>query len=219
MGMSQGIIAAFSEEQTERLTGVTKRQLRYWDSTSFYTPSYAEENRRVAFSRVYSFKDLVALRVLNTLRNQHKVSLQSLREVRDKLNFLESDPDKWTGIRLYVLNKRVVWHEPETDLPQEVLSGQYVAKVLVLDEVVADTRNKIEELKAPRKREQFGSIEKSRYVVHNVPVIAGTRIPVNAIKRFSDAGYTVEQILKEYPDLTEQDISAALKYREPSSAA
>ena len=52
-------IAAFSEEHATRLTGVTKSQLRYWDRTNFFVPSYAEENRRVVFSRVYSFKDIL----------------------------------------------------------------------------------------------------------------------------------------------------------------
>lgn len=218
MNAFSNVVAAFSEDQTEGLTGVTKSQLRYWDRTDFYRPSYAEENRRLAFSRVYSFKDIVALRVLNVLRNQYRISLQHLRDVSGRLGHLDADPDQWTKARLYPLNGRVVWHEEGSALPQEVASGQYVASV-VLDDVVQDTKRAVAYIQKPRDESKIDSIERSRYVAHNVPVVAGTRIPVRAIKNFDEAGCSTAQIIKEYPDLTEQDIAAALSYRESSSAA
>ena len=201
--MSHSVIAAFSEDQTERLTGVTKAQLRYWDKTDFYKPSYAEDNRRIAFSRIYSFKDIVALRVLSALRNQYSVSLQHLRDVSARLSQLDSDPDRWAEARLYVHKKRVVWNEPDTDLPQEIVSGQYMVPIQ-LQAVVTDTRDRVKRLISPRDRIKIGAIEQSRYVAHNAHVIAGTRIPVNAIKRFAEAGYAIDQILQEYPDITKK---------------
>ncbi len=44
------------------------------------------------------------------------------------------------------------------------------------------------------------------------PVIRGTRIPVDAIIRRLAEGMSVEEILREYPNLTEEDIKAALEY-------
>lgn len=210
------IISAFSEEQTERLTGVSKTQLRYWDRTDFYHPSYAEENRRLPFSRIYSFKDIVALRVLNVLRNQYNVSLQHLREVSVRLSHLEDD--RWTGIKLWVLDRRVVWQEPDTELPQEIVSQQYVVTTLELQRVVADTKRDIQTLNG-RSRSKVGKLEKSRYVNQNATVVAGTRISVDAICRFSEAGYSVEQIMEEFPGLTEKDIAAALEHKKDRSAA
>ncbi|MHB1951509.1 MAG: DUF433 domain-containing protein [Acidiferrobacteraceae bacterium] len=210
MAAQENIIAAFSEEHAERLTGITRGQLRYWDRTGFYRPSYAEDNRRVAFSRVYSFKDIVALRVLHVLRNQYNVALQHLRVVSSKLSHLEEA--RWTGTRLWVLNKRVIWQEPATNKPQEVVSQQYVLPTLVLDVVISDTRRDVRELNV-RPESKQGQVEQSRFVNHNAAVIAGTRIPVDAIKRFADAGYTTSQIIEEYPDLTEKDVEAALAYK------
>lgn len=211
MAASSSVVAAFSEIQTARLTGITQRQLRYWDNTGFYSPSYAEENRRVAFSRIYAFKDIVALRVLSALRNQHHVSLQHLREVSDRLSHLPSDPDRWASVRLYVHMKRVIWKEPQTLLPQDVASGQFMVFIR-LEEYVADTRERVRNLIAPRDKSKVGSVERSRYVAHNAHVIAGTRIPVNAIKRFAESGYTVDQILHEYPDITREDVQAAVSF-------
>ncbi len=69
MPVVSDIIQAFSEEHVERLTGLTKRQLRHWDRTGFFVPAFAVEDRRETLSRVYSFKDLVALRVLSVLHS------------------------------------------------------------------------------------------------------------------------------------------------------
>ena len=44
------------------------------------------------------------------------------------------------------------------------------------------------------------------------PIIKGTRIPVDAIlKRLAD-GMSIRDILEEYPNITEEDIRAALTY-------
>jgi uncharacterized protein (DUF433 family) len=213
------VIAAFSEEQAARLSGVSKFQLRYWDRTNFYVPSYAEENRRMSFSRVYSFKDIVALRVLHVLKNQSGVSLQQLREVGEELAVFGPDPDRWVALDLYVLNKRVIWHEPGTDLPQEIESKQYVVPTLSLIKVIADTKRDIEKSHIPRGKSAIGHITQKQYINHNQPVVSGTRIPVVAIKRFAEAGYSVDQIIKEYPDLKPEDVKAALRYKGKKAAA
>lgn len=210
------VVAAFGEEHVERLTGVSRSQLRYWDSIHFYTPSYAEQDRHLPFSRVYSFKDIVALRVLNMLRNLYHVSLQHLRSVSKKLTHSMRDDEKWTGIRLYVANKKVVWQQPGEATPREVLSGQHTPEIVLL--VVANELRRDVELLNKREPKQEGVVVRSRFVNHNAPVLSGTRIPVNAIKRFAAAGYKVAQILREYPDLTEKDVQAALAY-EPRAAA
>lgn len=214
MSDSEMIVSAFGEEHASQLTGITVRQLRYWDRTGFFTPSYAEENRRLPFSRVYSFRDIVALRVLNVLRNQYNVSLHHLRDVSRKLSGFSKE--KWTATKLYVLNRRIVWVEPGTKLPQEVASGQYVVPV-VLGSVLADTEHDVVKLNV-RDDKQIGAIERSRFISRNAPVLAGTRIPVIAIKRFAESGYSVSQILEEYPDLTEKDVHAAVAYDDALAA-
>lgn len=210
MGADNVIVAAFSEEQAERLTGVRKGQLRYWDKTGFFSPSYGEGALQDGFGRVYSFKDIVSLRVLGILRNQYDVSVQHLRRTKDELS--RPDRETWTGVKLYVHNKRVIWSEPDTDQPQEVATRQYLLATIDLAEVVGKTKGDIRSL-GTRRAEQHGQIEARKQVVQSAAVIAGTRIPVRAIKNFHDAGYTAEQILIEYPDLTVADVEAALAYK------
>ena len=44
------------------------------------------------------------------------------------------------------------------------------------------------------------------------PVIRGTRIMVKNILGMVAGGYTMERILQSYPELTKEDVSAALEY-------
>ncbi len=208
------VIQAFSEEHVERLTGLTANQLRHWDRTGFFTPSFADENRKAAFSRIYSFRDVASLRVLSILRKKD-VSLQHLRKVSEKLSHLGDD--RWIKTTLYVLKKRVVFIEPETEKPREIVSGQYTFEIRLMD-VSADVQKDIDALRR-RDDSKIGKIERNRWVAHNAFVIAGTRIPVSAIKNFHDAGYTVAQILKEYPDITDSDVEAAISHAEKEVAA
>ena len=209
------ILRAFSEDTVKRLTGLTTSQLRYWDRTGFFAPEFADDNRRLAYSRLYSFRDIVALRTLSVLRNQFSVPLQHLRKVAQKLSHLGYD--LWTNTTLYVLNKKVIFHEPGTDLPQEVVSGQYVIGLL-LKTIISDTTKDVEKMHR-RDPAKIGQIERSRYINRNAWVVGGTRIPIAAIRHFKDAGYTDEQVIAEYPDLTLKDIQAALHHEEKETAA
>lgn len=208
MGSPQ-IVAAFGEDQAQRLSGVSASQLRYWDRIDFFRPTFAESSYRGGFGRVYAFRDIVALRVLNTLRNKLNVSLQHLRQVKDRLQ--STQHELWTGVRLFVLNQRVVWVEPENELPQEVVSGQYVMETIDLAAEVEATKADIRKLNI-RDPSSVGKVERRKLVNQKHAVVAGTRVTVQAIKRFAKAGYDVNAILREYPDLTERDVKAALEY-------
>ena len=53
-------------------------------------------------------------------------------------------------------------------------------------------------------------IESNPSIMMGKPVIAGTRIPVELILEKFAAGETIEQLLEEYPRLTEEGVRAAL---------
>jgi hypothetical protein len=100
-------------------------QLRYWDRTEFFRPEFAYEERRAAFGRVYSYLDLVSLKVIGRLRDE--TSLQQLRKVKVKL--AEIGPDLWRGTELWAQDGRVAYVHPETGEPKEVVSGQRLLKL------------------------------------------------------------------------------------------
>jgi uncharacterized protein (DUF433 family) len=205
---------AFTEEQTARLTGLTVHQLRHWARSSFFAPEFADDSTS-AFSRVYSFSDLVSLQVLKVLRIDMGCSLQHLREVKAKLSHLGDE--MWSRTTLYVLNRQVVFRDDKLDELREPVSGQIVME-LPLKVVKTRMRQAVDDLNR-RDSDDFGHIERKRNVSHNAAVIAGTRIPVASVRRLAEDGYNVDQILAEYPSLTEADIKAALDFDPEKHAA
>ena len=208
------VIAAFSEEQVTRLTGLTKGRLRYWDKTGFFKPSFIEEDARLPYSKFYSFKDVVALRTLELLRVQNSVPLQHLRKVAEKLSHLKDS--LWARTDLYVVNRKVAVVNPETGDAGEVVSGQYLIPI-ELKKVVRDTGRAIDAMQK-RGSDEIGRISHRRSICRNTSVIAGTRIPVRAVQRLHEDGYDVDQIIAEYPDLTPADVQAAIGHRVSNAA-
>lgn len=195
------IIRGFSLEVVANLTGLSVGQLRYWDRSGFFTPSLAQENRRVANSRIYTFRDLLALQVLKTLRSDLGVSLQHLRAVKDRLCLMQDN--EWSKRRLYVLNRRVVFDDDD-GARREVVGGQYVLDI-PLAVVRQNMQNAIDQM-SRRNQDQIGHTEHNRGVAHNREVFSGTRIPVDAVRAFIEEGYTDDQIHDQYPVLTTNDI-------------
>ena len=208
------VVAAFSEEQVERVTGLSKRRLRYWAKTGFFSPSFVEDNPRLPNSRFYSFKDMVALRTLERLRVRNDVPLQHLRKVAEKLSHLKDD--LWTATTLYVFDRRVILANPETGRPEEVVSDQLLFKFPLRD-IIDETRKNILELRR-RSPEAIGKLRKHRSIVRNSWSVSGTRIAVGSIRRLHEDGYSADQIIAEYPDLTPEDIDAALNHDEAQAA-
>lgn len=202
---SGNVIGAFSEENAERLTGVKKGQLRSWARSGLLRPSFAIAESRSPFSRIYSFHDLAALRVLHQLRNVNNVQPRELRAVAEALNHLGEA--KWTQTTLYVAKGKVVFSEPGTGNLREVAGSQYVSGI-VLGIVVDDLRAAILDLNK-RGPDELGQTKRSKYVSRNALVFAGTRIPVKAVREYLDAGFSPDVILKEFPSLTVEDIEVA----------
>jgi uncharacterized protein (DUF433 family) len=58
----------------------------------------------------------------------------------------------------------------------------------------------------------MSGVERKRDVCSGNPVIAGTRVTVRAIKEFTKAGYSVAEIRREYPTLSEEQIRDGIAY-------
>jgi DNA-binding transcriptional MerR regulator len=77
-------VEAFTAQQACRLTGCTPHQLRYWDRVDLVRPSVQRTGGRPGKRRLYSFRDLVALRVVRSLLD-NGMSVQRVRRAWDYL--------------------------------------------------------------------------------------------------------------------------------------
>ena len=79
-----GALEGFTAQQASRLTQCTAHQLRYWDKVDLVTPTIQGTGGRPGRRRLYSFRDLVALRVVKSLLD-NGMSVQRVRRAWDYL--------------------------------------------------------------------------------------------------------------------------------------
>jgi DNA-binding transcriptional MerR regulator len=74
----------FTAQQASRYTGCTAHQLRYWDRIGLVRPSVQPTGGRPGVRRLYSFRDLVGLKVIRSLL-ENGMSLQRVRRAIEYL--------------------------------------------------------------------------------------------------------------------------------------
>jgi len=201
----------FSQQQVLDLTGLKIGRLRDW-SNDIFLPEY-----RVGQKPVYSFRDLVGLRVCKTLRDEG-VSMQEIRRDDPYLRKYKDSP--WAGLRIYRLGKTIYFLNPTTGEIESTKHPEQRAfdQIIELAAVVASLNRRVDGLKK-RARAAFGQVTQSRSVMSNAPVIAGTRIRVAAIKDLAETGMSNREIRRRFPVLTEADVRAAVEYRSRKKAS
>lgn len=112
----------FSTAQTARLTGLSARQLDYWDREGFVRPSVTRASG-YGSARRYSFADLVRLRVAAKLRAAG-FGLNKIRQCVQTLRRLDPSREGMADVRLLVVGARVVWARSDRELVDVLQEGQ-----------------------------------------------------------------------------------------------
>ena len=142
----------FTAHQASRFTGCTPRQLRYWDQIGLVRPSVQQTGGRPGVPRMYSFRDLVALRVVKSLLDGG-MSLQRVRRAWEYLNKKARLDDHLAGVRLVTDGKsifKVVRREGEV---LDALRQGQMAFFVAIDEVTRQVSDEVAEFR--RDRDQF----------------------------------------------------------------
>ncbi len=113
---------------------------------------------------------------------------------------------------------KVYFDDPATGARLQARHPTLAAFPFEMVQVARETSEEIERLRH-RLPDDIGQIVRERYLAHNAPVLAGTRIPTSAVWDFHRAGYSVEGIVAEYPTLRAEDVVAAISYEEQRRAS
>ena len=140
----------FTAEQATRFTGCTAHQLRYWDRIGLVRPSVQETGGRPGVRRLYSFRDLVSLKVIRSLLNGG-MSLQRVRRAYDYLRKRAGLEEHLSEVKL-VTDGKSIFKICRTD--GEVLDalkeGQ-MAFFLAIDDIARSIDGKVAEYLYDRK--------------------------------------------------------------------
>jgi uncharacterized protein (DUF433 family) len=195
---------AFTADQVRSLTGLSKRQIQYWDEQQFIRPSLTARQGR-GRRRLYDFRDLVALRTAAQLRADHQ-SLQLIRRVDSYLRELDYEKPM-AEIRFEVSGGELYFEEADTVRHARRPEQSVIRGTVPLGKLVRSLQADIAKL----DRRPTGLLERRRRTLGGKLLIAGTRIPVAIVQRLHADGASVKAILEMFPDLRRRDVTVALK--------
>jgi DNA-binding transcriptional MerR regulator len=143
------VVEGFPTPITAKLTGVSIDTLDKWYRTGFLAPSVSDAPSR-GVSRVYGFRDLVAIRVVVEMREQG-ISLQALRRVVEYLRSrkgLTSASEALASATLITDGHDVYEVDGDARISALRRPGQRMLLVVPLGELVTELRTKARALSA-----------------------------------------------------------------------
>lgn len=122
----------FNSEDASKLTGATQSQLRYWDKLRLVQPSIQGTDGRPGKQRKYSFRDLVMLRVVVTL----KANGLSLQRIGRAWNYLQRQGVDPRDVKLVTDGESV--YSVEADNLLDLLREGQLSFFVELDKLACD---------------------------------------------------------------------------------
>jgi DNA-binding transcriptional MerR regulator len=145
-------VDGFTSLQAGRFTGCTGNQLRYWDKIGLVKPTVQSTGGRPGVRRLYSFRDLVALKVVKSLLDGG-MSLQRVRRAFEYLRASAGLEEHLSSVKL-VTDGQSIFKICKTDgeILDALRQGQMTFFVAI-DELAGEVDQGVTEF--IRDRDQF----------------------------------------------------------------
>lgn len=142
----------FSVLQSCRFTGCTSHQLRYWDQIGLVRPSVQSTGGRPGVRRLYSFRDLVALKVVKSLLDGG-MSLQRVRRAYEYLRKKAGLEEHLSGVKLITDGQSIFRVAKDDGEILDALRQGQMAFFLAIDQITRNLDQGVAEFL--RDREEF----------------------------------------------------------------
>jgi DNA-binding transcriptional MerR regulator len=162
-------VEAFTAQQASALTGCTAHQLRYWDKVDLVAPTIQSSGGRPGRRRLYSFRDLVALRVVKSLLD-NGMSVQRVRRAWDYLRRTAELDEHLASVKL-VTDGHTIFRvaQSEDELLDALRDGQ-LAFFVAINEITKSVEEDVTKFELDRER----FLDMLRRVEDDVKSEAGT---------------------------------------------
>jgi len=141
----------FTAHQATKFTNCTSRQLRYWDQIGLVTPSVQGTGGRPGVARLYSFRDLVALKVVKSLLDGG-MSLQRVRRAWDYLSRRAQLDRQLSEVRLVTDGPSIFKICRRDGEVLDALREGQLAFFVAIDEIATGVDTKVGEFRDDRDR-------------------------------------------------------------------
>jgi DNA-binding transcriptional MerR regulator len=180
-----------------RLTGLTVRQVDYWDRIHFIKPSLGEASGYGSVRR-YSFNDLVQLKVAKTL-NDDGISLQKIRGAVTYLKKNFPDVDRpLAEMRLVTDGKTVFVLSGETKTILDTLSRGQLVMAIAVGEIIETLKGAVGGISNVRRYKVRAGGKYYEVVLHTAARgggVGGFRVECPGLAGCASKGETLEEAL------------------------
>jgi predicted RNase H-like HicB family nuclease len=209
---------AFNTKTVMKLTGLTERQIDYWDRTHFVKPTL-KEAAGYGSGRLYAFNDLVQLKVAKAFKDKGL----SLQKIRKSINYLKKNfPDVKTplaqmrflsdGETIFVLTKQ------EKAILDTLARGQVVFS-MALGEMIEELKGVVAEIKKDRNYKV--SVKGKNYTVILRPDLedGGYWVECPTLPGCDSQGDTIEEALEMIKDAIKGHLEVEAERKKKKAAA
>jgi len=121
----------FSPKDVREIADVSYRQIQYWDKSNFISPSY----RRKGKYRLYTFSDLLQIKIVETLR-RNGYSVQQLRRTIGTLRLmLKKVSFPFTDVKILFEKNRILLFNGDVYMSKENEKAIYFSADTLKDKI------------------------------------------------------------------------------------
>ena len=193
---------AYNTNTVIKITGLTMRQVDYWDRTHFIKPSIKEASG-YGTARLYSFVDLVQLKVAKTLIDKG-VSLQKIRKAITYLKKNFPDIEKPLAEMRFLTDGETIFvlTDKKGIILDTLAKGQMVF-ALAIGEIIQGLKGEVEKISMDRKYKVSVKGKSYDVILHPDLEDGGFWIECPKLSGCASQGETVEEALAMIKDAIE----------------
>jgi len=189
----------FNTKTVCNLTGLTKRQIDYWDRIHFIKPSVKEASGHGSV-RLYSFTDLVQLKVARALL-ERGLSVQKIRKSITYLKKTFPNIEKpLAAMRLLTDGETIFVLTENKEIILDTLSKGQMVMSIAIGEIIEELKGEVEKISKQRTYKVMVMKESYEVVLHPDLEDGGFWVECPALPGCASQGDTIEEALEMIKD-------------------
>ena len=189
----------FNTKVVSKIIGLSTRQIDYWDRTHFIKPSVSEASGYGSV-RLYSFNDLIQLKVAKTLMDKG-ISLQKIRKAITYLKKNMPEVERPLAELRFITDGETIFvlTSDKKVIVDTLKNGQLVFS-LALGRIIEDLKGKIVTMKKEKKYEVTVRGKRYSVILHPDTEDSGFWIECPSLPGCASQGDTKEEALEMIKD-------------------
>ena len=193
---------AYNTNTIIKITGLTQRQVDYWDRTHFIKPSVKEASG-YGTARLYSFQDLVQLKVAKTLIDKG-VSLQKIRKAITYLKKNFPDIEKPLAEMRFLTDTETIFAlTDKKGVILDTLSKGQMVFAVAIGELIEELKGEVNKISQDRRYKVSVKGKTYDVILHPDLEEGGFWVECPALPGCASQGDTVEEALMMIKDAIE----------------